>query len=284
MTEQTLTKQDAKGGVRINGTSYYLDPLNITVLDLIRKDLRNAWDSWNLYCGLEGSGKSVKAMQDAQYVTGGKLTVDDICFTPSQLIERVQKQKKYHAVIYDEAITGYMSQSGINSISAELTKLAAQCRSRNLFVAVCMPSFFDLSKYIAIHRSDYLLQIEAIPDDEGERQRGHFWYFNRKSKQKIYLEGKRTYKLNKALGIHGKFTNWTGIDMDAYESKKFKALQQLGKRFFTLQKQRDKLIVAMSERGHTLRDIGKIIGIDNTVVLEIVRKAKEEQAQEINLA
>ena len=59
----------------------YMDAVHKENLDLAKKEIKNDWDMIGVYDGYEGSGKSVKCMQDAFYCDP-TLTLDRIVFNP----------------------------------------------------------------------------------------------------------------------------------------------------------------------------------------------------------
>lgn len=252
----------------------WIDPFMKKVLDFTIRDLNKDWDAWFVYAGREGVGKSTIAMQHAHYITGGKLSVDDICFTPEQFKERIQTQEKGGAVIYDEAVTGYLSATGLSKLTQMLTMLAAQCRKRNLFVCICIPSFYDLNKYIAIHRSDALVYVDAPPDSKGMRQRGTYFYFNKKAKQNLYVKNKKTYFMNtKSAAFVGSFTHWHSINMPAYEKKKDKALEELmPAKVKTPRDFRDAVVLNLHKSGVSQNKISVLTELARSTVNEIIAK------------
>jgi hypothetical protein len=108
--------------------------------------------------------------------------------------------------------------SGINTA---LISMAAQCRKKNLFVLILLPSFFDLDKNIAIHRTRGLIHVLA-----DVTKRGFFRYYTKNQKKKLYVLGKKFYNMN-AIGksyFRGRFTSWDLINVKDYEAKKDNAI------------------------------------------------------------
>lgn len=199
---------------------FYMDNYLKSNLDIAKTEIKRDWDMVFVYDGSEGSGKSVKAMQDAFYCDP-TLTLDRIVFVPKDFREAVMNAKKYQAVIYDEAYTGLSSRATMSLINRTLISMLAEIRQKNLFVFVVMPTFFDLDRYVAIWRSRLLIHVYT-----GENfQRGHFAFFNADRKKSLYILGKKFYSYGKPkANFVGKFTNHYVIDEQEYRNKKKNSL------------------------------------------------------------
>jgi len=206
--------------VSVNGQSMYIDENLKVNLDRAKEISRKDWDILFLYDGYEGSGKSVKAMQDAFYMDP-TFTLDRMCFTPREFTKIVRNSKEYESIVYDEAYTGLSSRAAMSLINRTLIKMLAEIRQRKLFVAIVMPSFFDLDKYAAIWRSRALIHIYTGPNF----QRGFFAFYNMYKKKVLYVNGKKFYNYsNPSPNFRGRFTNFYPVDEQQYRKVKRESL------------------------------------------------------------
>lgn len=197
---------------------YYMDRALLANLDTAKKVIKQDWDMIFLYDGPEGSGKSVKAMQDAYYCDP-TLNVDRITFNPDEFRNAVLTAEPYTAVIYDEAYTGLSARGTMTRINRSLVSMLAEIRQRNLFVFVVMPTYFDLDKYVALWRSRALVHVFT---GEGF-QRGYFAFYDADKKKDLYIKGKKFYSYSTALtrpNFVGRFVNHYPVDEKAYRRKK----------------------------------------------------------------
>lgn len=209
--------------IDINGNSVYVDGYLHHNINEFKKRNKKKWDTWLVISGDEGDGKSTFAKQICHIYSDGKFTLDNIAWTPKQFKKIVTNVPHKSTVLYDEAISGLSSRRAMSLINTTLISMAAQCRKRRLFVCVLLPSFHDLDKNIAIHRSRGLIHIYAAKD-----VRGFFKYFTKESKKILYVKGKKYYDMSCVKEtFKGRFTDWTLIDEDEYEKRKDKALEEL---------------------------------------------------------
>lgn len=204
---------DAKAG------GMYLDGYLKSNLDFIRKDIRDDSDAVIVVTGKERGGKSVLAMTVGKYIDPS-LTLDRVTFTPHEFKKQVFAAKKYECVIYDEAITGLRAQRWSSEVNQAMIEMLAQIGQKNLAIIVVIPSFFELGKYIAIHRSVALLHVYR---DDGKR--GFFKAYNEDRKTELYMRGKPNYDYAVVpSNFFGRFTNYYAVDEAAYRAKKLQAL------------------------------------------------------------
>ena len=210
--------------MKVTKQDYYMDGILKENLDKVKDAIKNDWDMVFLYDGSEGSGKSVKAMQDAYYCDP-TLTLNQIVFTPSEFKKAILKAKKYQSVVYDEAYTGLSARATMSMINRTLVSMLAEIRQKNLFVFVVMPTFFDLDKYVALWRSRALIHVYT----KGFT-RGFFQFYNATRKKDLYINGKKYYSYHKPeCNFYGRFTNHNsdllkqfemGINEKEYKAKK----------------------------------------------------------------
>lgn len=200
----------------------YIDGYLKKNLDMARDVIKNDWDMLFVYDGYEGSGKSVKCMQDAFYCDPS-LTLERVTFNPQDFKEAIIGAKQYQAVVLDEAYGGLSSRGAMSWVNQMIVQMLTVIRAKNLFVFIVLPSFFDLDKYVALWRSRALIHVYA----EGGYKRGYFKFYNASSKKRMYVYGKKEYNYNAARpDFIGHFTNYYPLDEAAYRDKKAKTSMQ----------------------------------------------------------
>ncbi len=210
--------------VDIRGRKLYMDGYLKSNLDKGKEIIRKDWDIVFVYDGYEGSGKSVKAMQDCFYFDNS-FNIDRICFDPRQFTRVIKDAKPYQAVLYDEAFTGLNARAAMSIINRTLVKMLAEIRQKRLFVCIVMPTFFDLDRYVALWRSRALIHVYMGPNF----QRGFFMFFNMERKKQLYVLGKKYYSYSKPpANFKGRFTNAYVVDEVEYRKRKKDSLSKRG--------------------------------------------------------
>lgn len=187
--------------------------------DIAKKEIKNDWDFVFNYDGVEGSGKSVKCMQDAFYCDP-TLTLDRYAFNAEEFKAAIRKAEKFQAVVYDEAHSGLNSRAAMSLVNRSLVSMLTEIRQKNLFVFVVLPTFFDLDRYVAIWRSRALIHVYTKESFE----RGYFAFFNIDRKKMLYIKGKKFYQYSVVKpNFVGRFTNYYPLDQAEYRKRKYNA-------------------------------------------------------------
>ena len=211
--------------VQVGNHNFYMDGFLKTNMDRAKEIIKKDWDMVFVVDGMEGSGKSVLAMQIAKYLDPS-FNIDRVVFNPFDFSQAIIHAKKFEAVVYDEGFTGLSARATMSTINRSLVTMLAEIRQKNLFVFVVMPTFFDLDRNVALWRSRALFHVYA----EGFK-RGSFSFFNSERKKNIYIFGKKTYSYNckgsmSKPNFYGSFTNYYVLDQDLYRRKKKAALER----------------------------------------------------------
>lgn len=186
------------------------------------------FDGCILVDGKEGSGKSVLAMQIGKFMDiDQELDIEkQICFTPEQVVNAINTLPKFKAIVWDEARRGLNRRRSTGQINLEITDLFAECRQKNLFLIVTMPSFYDMDMNVAVWRSRALIHVyyKFKPDDNRPLERGYFIFYNEEGKKKLYttIENRRGYNyfFNPRFAFRGRFTHQYVVDEHKYRDKK----------------------------------------------------------------
>jgi|TARA_R100000501_G_C2611058_1_gene105660 hypothetical protein len=257
---------------------YWIDGYLKENLDIAKKIIKKDWDMLFVYDGNEGSGKSVKAIQDAYYCDP-TLTIERVVFTPEEFKKAILNADKYTAVVYDEAYTGLSSRATMSLINRSLVSMLAEIRQRNLFVFIVLPCFFDLDKYVALWRSRALIHVYT-----GEQfQRGKFCFFNIDRKKDLYMLGKKFYSYSRPkANFHGEFSPHYCIDEEAYrQKKKTSLLDKADNKEQTLTKAIKEIIFRRlirypPETKLSMNIKSEIIGISKPTYYKMEKEFKEE--------
>lgn len=196
----------------LNGEhKFHLDGYLKSNLDFVKKSVvEQNYDCFIVVTGREGFGKSTLAGQIAAYLDPS-YNIDRCCFTADQFVEAAEKAKKYQAIVFDETM-GYLSSRGaMSAFNRKLIKIFSEMRSKNLFILLCIPNFFELDRYPAMHRSTGMLYVY---------KRGVFGSYDYTTKKKLYIIGKKHYTYSVPPNFRGRFVKYFPLNQEEYDKKK----------------------------------------------------------------
>ena len=193
-----------------------------------------------------GTGKSVFAQQLAEaYLTALnkyhkfdlKISMENIVFTPKDIIERSFQVPRYSIIIADEwEDTHYWSELGIS-----LRQFFRKCRQLNLFMILIIPNFFQLPMSYAISRSVFLVDVRF----SGEFDRGYFSFYNFNKKKALFLKGKKNQDYHVAKpNFMGRFLDGYVVNEKEYRKEKLRDMlrqEKLEKKPLTEKQQKVKI-------------------------------------------
>lgn len=200
--------------------NFFLDGYLKSNLDFVKHAvIKKNYDGFIVIAGREGFGKSTLAGQIAVYLDP-TYNLDRCCFTADQFIDAAEGASKFQAIVFDETM-GYLSSRGaMSSFNRDLIKIFSEMRSKNLFIILCIPNFFELDRYPAMHRSTGLLYIY---------KRARFGSYDYNTKKKLYLIGKKYYSYSVPPNFRGNFVKYFPLNEIEYETKKQKAINSFRK-------------------------------------------------------
>lgn len=169
----------------------YIDKAIQPQLDKIKSRVLNRdMDYVGVFDGDEGCGKSVLAMQVCKYLDP-TFNINRIVFTSDAFINLIKDPtlKKGSAILLDEAYNAANSRATMTEVNRSMIAVATEMRQKNLFVFVVLPSFFDLDRTLAVHRTRSLFHVYFGED----YQRGQYVVFPKDEKRELYLAGKKKY-------------------------------------------------------------------------------------------
>jgi hypothetical protein len=173
--------------------------------------------------GDEGSGKSVLAMQICKELDPN-FNANNIVYNAEDFIAIIKKAHKGQAILLDEGYASINARASLSEVNRALVGLATEMRQKNLFVVICIPSFFDLDKYFAIHRSRALFHVYFNINGD----RGQFIVYPKTAKKLLYLYGKKNYSYAEPHSPWPamRFLNYYVVDELEYRKRKASAFQK----------------------------------------------------------
>jgi hypothetical protein len=202
------------------------------------KAVENKWDGVILVTGMEGSGKSVATMSFAKYCDptfpGRPINLkkntrrycDRVVFTVKDLMKAIDESMPGQAIVFDEAVMGFMASDASTEIQRTLIKKMVTIRKKRLYIFIVIPSIFLLRRYMAVFRTRALIHFYT-PDGV---QRGYFKFYSYDTKRKLYLRGYKEFNQNAVKpDFIGNTTNTEGFFFETkeYDDKKEAAIKEI---------------------------------------------------------
>lgn len=199
-------------------TEFYVHSKLVETLEIAKsRVLYKNWDYVSIIAGTPGSGKSVLSRTIAK-ACDPNFTVANIAFSAEEFIEITNKAEKNAAVVLDESFESLNSRVSMSPDFLRVINHLQIIRQKNLFIILCLPNFFDLSKSVAVFRASHLFVTYA--DDDGTR--GKFLAFGRGPKRILFVKGGKYMDYGAAEANYiGKFTkNAHIVDERVYDQMK----------------------------------------------------------------
>lgn len=184
--------------------------------------------------GKEGSGKSILAQQIAAILDiNHRITLDRICFTPEEVGNAIQNLPKGSAIVYDEAQRGFNRRNSMSNDNVMLMNLLAECRQKNLFLVIVMPSFYNADMVAAVWRTRLLVHVSYDWDLTKPNKplvRGFARFYSERGKKLLYCNTfnrkffNYPYLKDDCFDFH--FPHHYCVDEEAYRAKKLQAVEQ----------------------------------------------------------
>jgi len=119
----------------------------------------------------------------------------------------------------------FNSRMFMNKATNTIISMLTMIRKKQLFIIIVAPTFFDITKYIAIHRSRALIHVYS----KG-LERGFFTFYNRERKLELYIKGRRDHNMRVTKpNFIGSFTKWFPLEDEDYQVKKDESIRALQK-------------------------------------------------------
>lgn len=199
-------------------------PLRLkNVLDKAIAHMKKNNDFILLICGDEGSGKSALAGNCMEYVSFGNFdpVKEVIGHDIDDAYDKIEKSEKGSRLMFDEGNVFFLSTEVMKKEQRELHKIFSIFRQRNLFVTICLPSFFRMGSYFSVDRSKILLRTYLK-----NGKRGNFAFYSRKRKDLLYRIGKKDHNYNSVRpNWRAKFTRCEKLEDKEYLEVKDKTFR-----------------------------------------------------------
>lgn len=196
---------------------FYLDGILKDNLDDVKvRVIKKGWDYVSIICGIPGAGKSNFSQSLARYLCPW-FNESYIAFTDNDFIRITNSCPEFSAVVLDESFQSLNARVTNSSSFLRIVNHLQLVRQKHLFIFLCLPNFFDLSKGIALYRTSHLFLV--YPDQEGNR--GRFCAFDRDGKRELYIKGNKFQNYNAVnANFIGRFTKQKAISEERYEQLK----------------------------------------------------------------
>lgn len=232
----------------VTDKQYFMDPFLLKQLDFIKNTVKDNNHALIILDGLPGTGKSTFAQQIGYY-WDNKLDIDHIVFEPNDFVNTCKNEtEKYRVIIWDEAITGMYSKNAMSSINKAISVMVNQIRQRNLFIILCIPFIFDISRDIALGHAWALIHTKFVLDEKAKKfKRGRYVFYGKSAMKYNYFFGKKGYRYVAKATFFGGFIGKKIIDDKLYLTKKNKIVLENEDDFRFDDKT---LVLELARRGH----------------------------------
>jgi hypothetical protein len=149
---------------------------------------RKGYDALIMVDGKRRTGKSTLAKTIA-YLLNPNITINNYVAGLEEAPDKIDKVADEDVLIFDEGSLVASSRDIMAKKNKQLLKIIDVCGQKKLTLIFCMPSFFEISKPIAITHSIFLIHVYT--DDQ--LNRGRFAYFGTKKKNLLYIIGKKNH-------------------------------------------------------------------------------------------
>lgn len=200
----------------------YMDGYLRNNLELYKLLVKKSRDLVFVVTGYEREGKSTIANSILKYLDP-TFDLNRCAFNGEDFIDMLDKAKNFQAICYDEA-QEFTSRGAITKFNRQLVQALSVIGMKQLYIAICLPSFFELDRYPAIHRSNFLIRVYST-----KGKRGYFEFWNREKKKKLYLFGKKSMNyFEVSPNFRGCFVNKAfPFNKEDYTTRKFEALHKV---------------------------------------------------------
>ena len=183
--------------------------------------------------GHEGTGKSFMSRGIGKYcatIVGTTLSVDNIHFDTDDYIDSSLAGKRYQVNILDEARNVLGRAKTMNAGVQKFLGYISECRSKRQVHIINLPAYHDLSAYIVLWRTKFIIHNMSryVKDDSrisGLRlEKGYYkLYDDRKAIEKAYFNHKNKYSYPKNYSEYAKWPYnevFSPEELKAYNEKK----------------------------------------------------------------
>lgn len=274
-----MTDTKLKIGTKEDGSPKILriDNLIRPELDKVKKRvIKQGYQYICVVTGLPGSGKSTLSRTLARYCCKW-FNEDYIAFTGDEFVQISNDCPEFSAVILDESFESLNSKVGMSEEFLKILNHLQIIRQKHLFIFLCLPNFFDLSKNVALFLTSHLFLTYS--DENGDR--GRFLVFDREAKKKLYILGRQfqNYNAEKANFRALFWENEDIVNIEKYNAMKKRHLLSQNDRLKNKKSQkwdRDLLLWRLyKEKGWKITDIANFISSNERTVYKLFEKHRQ---------
>ncbi len=224
--------------------------------------------------------------------------LNNIVFSPSELIKAARTLPKRSVIIYDEGRQGVDSRNVMTSLNRELEEFFQVCRIYGHVFIIVIPNAFKLHEDYFVSRADWLIDAYLVNQSE----RGNFRFWDRDKKEFLYVFGKKLLSASRKYAIElpnffGSFSKIFILDEAEYHKKKLKALKQVERtqRGYKMKVQRDawaNICKKLSKKSHKelAEEISEELGVEiKTAAVDryirenkAYKESKEDESEEFS--
>jgi len=204
------------------GRWFIHNTLATTLKTAVHRVVKKKWDYVAVVSGIPGAGKSTLARTCAKFVCPW-FDEKYIAFTYEDFVKLCDNSPENSAIVLDESFEAMNTKVSTSPQFQKIIQHLQLIRQRHLFVFLCLPNFFDLSKGIGVFRTSHLF---VVYDDENGN-RGKFAAYDRNAKRKLYIRGNRYLDYHAwSPNFRGKFfRNSTICNNELYDKRKLEHLR-----------------------------------------------------------
>lgn len=206
-----------------------------------------------------------------------------IVFTADDFVKTSNECPENSVILVDEGFADWNSRQSTRNTFLKLVNHAQLIRQKHLYILICLPNFFDLSKTIAIFRSSHLFVTYAT--DRGRR--GQFLAFGRDKKRELYIKGSKYMDYNCVrANFVGNFRMNKGLmDDEGYERLKKRHLLSQEKELSKPDTDRvdranlitDNVIINLKRKSFTQKEMAEILNVNSETVSRHWIKLKRDR-------
>lgn len=252
----------------IRGKEIKLDRFLKKKLDFALLQQKKKFDIVFIIDGNEGGGKSTLSFICGWYLAKGKITMNNLAEGTGDAIAKLHNLPDKSVLIIDEGSLMFSSRDAMRSENRQLLKILNVIRQKLMILIVVAPTFFELEKYLAYRRSNFLLHVYV---DKKTGRRGKFMYFGSKNKRKLYILGKKNYGsyAKPRSNFVGPFPDFKLPFDEEYQKLKKKSLMEVFN-----QKKKDKIEITPTIRRTVLKEhIARYLSNGNNLTLDQLASA-----------
>jgi len=229
---------------------------------------------------IHNSGKSTFARGCAKYCCSW-FDVNYIAFTSEEFITLTNNCPEYSAVVLDESFQSMNTRVTMSPDFLRIINHLSILRQKHLYIFLCLPNFFDLSKGIAVFRTSHLFVTY-----EKEGARGRVLAFGRDTKRRLYVRGSRymDYDCVRSNFATRYYKNSHILPEEEYEKRKRQHLMDQDKKIAKIKEPDHKRNVLMwnlrQKAGMRVKDIAKLAGVVPSTVSEVLKRVAEAKKNE----